>query len=95
MGSEREKIDAYCHIDGKISPQKTDGNSCQNDYECESNECSYGLCVSTLGELRESANFVKKMGCRILSIVSLGSYSYEECIAGEASGVAPGGGAGA
>ncbi|MFQ5531447.1 MAG: LamG domain-containing protein, partial [Candidatus Nanoarchaeia archaeon] len=88
----------YCDIDAGIINQKNDSVSCQNNYECLSNQCSNGVCVDIVGKVEESgrniqqevvsikqdiqkeAGFMKKVGCRILSIISLGVYDYNECI---------------
>jgi len=75
----------YCGISGELESQKQKSASCDNDFECLSNDCSNGKCVDVsaeIGELQESAGFGRKILCRILSIVSFGSYDYNECVGG-------------
>lgn len=64
-----EKVNAYCDIDGQVKQQKTQAwGSCQNNYECESNMCSYGECVDLKGianQVTGFKGFVVKMLCKL------------------------------
>ncbi len=37
----------YCNIDGTLTTQLTEGQQCDNNFECESNVCVSGQCVET------------------------------------------------
>ncbi len=37
---------AYCEINGTLTLQKKTDETCQNNYECQSNTCADGLCTS-------------------------------------------------
>jgi len=76
----------YCDIDGVMKDQKikdSQGNwpKCDNNYECFSNVCSGGECVDVQAAI-EGAGFIKKVSCRILSIVSFGNVDYDKCVGG-------------
>ena len=43
----------YCSIYGGFDNQRAEGNSCDNNYECITNECSSGKCISTYGVLQK------------------------------------------
>ena len=73
----------YCEIDNDIEKQKIEGSSCENNYECGSNQCTNGVCRDTGGDIKEQSQFFKKLGCRILNVVTFGVYDYEQCVAGE------------
>ncbi|MBR9692782.1 hypothetical protein GOV07_02505 [Candidatus Woesearchaeota archaeon] len=51
----------FCSIEGEFSTQKTDGASCQNNYECVSNQCLNAECKSLDKELRETQNLIQKL----------------------------------
>jgi hypothetical protein len=34
----------YCWVDGELIPQKNDGESCENPFECRFNRCIDGVC---------------------------------------------------
>ena len=42
---EKQNIAYYCDISKKMTEQKQDKQSCQNSYECSSNNCKAGLCA--------------------------------------------------
>jgi len=52
-------ISAYCSIDSVLRPQMPEGAECQNDYECLSNECSNGKCISTYSLLQKIWELLK------------------------------------
>ncbi len=41
---ERKDIAYYCDISKEMTKQKENGNSCQNSYECTSNNCKDSIC---------------------------------------------------
>ncbi len=51
----------YCDIDGSFKPQKEEGSECQNNWECLSNECGDGKCISTYGLLKKILMWLKKL----------------------------------
>jgi hypothetical protein len=79
------EINLYCDIDGWVKQQKTKEGSewakCQNNYECESNICSYGECVDLKG-IVEQANVFKgtfiKVVCKLSNLFDIDDYS--QCV---------------
>jgi len=51
----------YCGINGKLNPQESLGKTCQNNYECSSNQCSNGQCIDLSGQLEETQNILEKI----------------------------------
>ena len=80
--SVREKIPSYCDIDGRVKIQKQqDEASCQNNYECASNQCAFGKCVDITQAIEEARGFrvfVTKVLCKLTNLFDLGSY--EQCV---------------
>lgn len=54
-----EEISSYCSIDGVFRPQMPIGAECENDYECSSNECGNGKCISTYSLLQKIFELLK------------------------------------
>jgi hypothetical protein len=79
-------INAYCDIDGHVKQQKTQAwGSCQNNFECESNLCSYGECVDLKGiadQVTGFKGFVVKMLCKLGNIFN--EADYVQCVANNA-----------
>ena len=75
-------MNAYCDINGRVKEQKTQPwESCQNNYECESNLCSYGECVDLKG-IADQANQVKVFFVRILCRIGnmFDDEDYAQCV---------------
>ncbi len=82
QGYESQQVPAYmnmyCDIDGKIREQKiTNGEECQNNFECYSNLCSSGECIG----LKEVVNDIKgfngllaKIFCKISHLANEDAY---------------------
>jgi len=76
------EFNAYCDIDGQVKQQKGkiagEWSSCQNNYECESNICSYGECVEVRDMFAEvnafKGTFVKVI-CRLSHIFNADNYN--------------------
>ena len=51
----------YCDIDKQFKPQAELGGSCENSYECKSNECSNGECISTANLLQRLFDLLSKI----------------------------------
>jgi hypothetical protein len=51
----------YCGIDGQLHRQQALGESCQNNYECTSNQCSTGQCIDLSGQLREATGILERI----------------------------------
>jgi len=51
----------YCDLTKRFVPQKELGEVCENDYECKSNECSDGKCISTYGLLQKILSWLKSL----------------------------------
>ena len=68
----------YCDNDKGIKFQKEVEDSCQNNHECLSNECSDGICVGLIEEIREQTGLLKRIWCKITNLFD--SEGYGECI---------------
>lgn len=51
----------YCDIDKTLKSQKKEDASCQNNYECLSNQCSNGQCVDIQRQLKETNTLLNKI----------------------------------
>ncbi len=63
----------YCKIDGTLQEQQGLNATCQNNYECSSNQCSNGLCVDLQqlsGKLEETNSLLAKILAWIEKIFS-------------------------
>ena len=85
LGNVEDTINAYCDIDGNVKPQKTkvegEWAKCQNNYECDSNLCSYGECVELkdiAGEVSAFKTIVMKFFCRLTNLFN--NENYEQCL---------------
>jgi hypothetical protein len=85
LGNVEDTINAYCDIDGNVKPQKTkvegEWAKCQNNYECDSNLCSYGECVELkdiVGEVSAFKTIVMKFFCRLTNLFN--NENYEQCL---------------
>ena len=56
-----ESTPVYCDLEGNLEEQKPLGKSCQNNYECLSNQCSNGQCIDLSGQLKETQNILEKI----------------------------------
>jgi hypothetical protein len=81
----RENYPAYCDVDGWVKRQRDKEGSnwaqCQNNYECESNICSYGECVDTKALAQEAAGFkvfVVKVLCKLSNMFD--TNAYDQCV---------------
>jgi hypothetical protein len=78
----KDDYPAYCDIDGWVKQQKTKEGSewakCQNNYECESNICSYGECVDLKG-IADQVNVFKgtfvKVVCKLSNLFDIDDYN--------------------
>ncbi len=72
----------YCDPrDLEFKPVIANGDSCLNDYECSSNACIDGECISLRLELQKQTNLLTKILCRIRSVFT--SESYDSCLTAE------------
>ena len=53
--------DFYCNFDGKLYLQQEIDTTCQNNYECRTNQCSSGSCVDLVGQLSETQDLLEKI----------------------------------
>ena len=51
----------FCTIDNTFEEQLVDGMSCQNSYECVSNQCLNAVCTSLEKEVRETQGLLQKI----------------------------------
>ncbi len=51
----------YCDIDEQLHPQKELEKSCQNNFECQSNQCSSGKCLDLDAKMEETQNLLQKI----------------------------------
>ena len=56
-------VPSYCDIDKDLKDQKLVDENCMNNYECKSNQCSDGLCVGLVEEIREQTSLIRKILC--------------------------------
>ncbi len=63
-----DELPMYCAIDGELHEQTTVAASCQNNYECLSNQCSNGQCVDLYGELQKTNTFLEKISSWFRSV---------------------------
>lgn len=56
-----QNVDSFCAFSGGFEQQRIEGEMCQNDYECLSNQCSNGKCVDVLRELEENQSLMRKL----------------------------------
>ncbi|MFH1311299.1 MAG: hypothetical protein ABIH65_02745, partial [Nanoarchaeota archaeon] len=86
LGKVVDTINSYCDIDGYVKPQKSkfgdnDWAKCQNNYECESNLCSYGECIALKDMIQEVSAFkrvIMQFFCRITNLLS--NDNYDQCL---------------
>jgi hypothetical protein len=55
------KEPVYCEISGDFHDQKQVGDTCQNNYECLSNQCSNGHCIDLSGDIKEAQNVLERI----------------------------------
>ena len=51
----------YCDMNGGLEPQKAIGVTCENNFECLSNQCSNGVCVDIQAELAEQRGLIQRI----------------------------------
>lgn len=51
----------YCDMDEKLHPQKELEGSCQNNFECQSNQCSSGKCLDLNAKMEETQSLLQKI----------------------------------
>lgn len=84
---------AYCNYDGKVYQQKADWSECDNNYECESNQCSGGECIEMIFKAKGLKEMVMKVLCRLANLFDVDEYN--SCLLkylGTSSGAEGGGG---
>ena len=72
-------IPRYCDSTSEFIAQKADNSTCQNNYECLSNQCSDSTCVSLVNEIRGQKNLLVRIICWLSHPVDL--QAREDCIA--------------
>ena len=86
---------SYCDVNKTIKSQKNLDSSCENNFECKSNECSVGKCIFLEGEVQELKTDIKSLEEEVQKVKSevsffkkllcgikdfLGIQGYNECI---------------
>lgn len=61
---------SYCNVEGIFIGQKQDEQSCQNNYECLSNQCSDGVCVGLVKEIRAQTSLLWRILCTMFNPIS-------------------------
>jgi len=51
----------YCSINGTFALQLEDGDSCQNNYECVSNQCYNAVCTSLEKQIQQNNSLLQKI----------------------------------
>ena len=57
----QRNISVYCDINGNWEPQKIEGKNCQNNYECISNYCIDGKCISSQKQWKEQKTLLQML----------------------------------
>ena len=68
----------YCERDGEIKSQKAVEDVCQNNYECLSNQCSDGVCVGLVEEIRAQTGLLWRILCTLFHPIS--EENRQECV---------------
>lgn len=78
---DSNNILSYCEKDKLSYAQKISNSTCNDNYECESNLCSSGICMDIEGAVEEIKG-IKSMIVQILCKLSnlLDSKDYEQCV---------------
>ena len=71
-------IARYCNTNDEFTAQKSDNSTCQNNYECISNQCSDSTCVSLIKEIREQKNLLVRIICWLSHPTD--SIARDECV---------------
>jgi len=58
---DSREIPIYCDLDKSVKTQKYDGSECQNNFECDSNTCSSGVCVNINKQLQANNNAINSI----------------------------------
>jgi hypothetical protein len=66
----KDGIPSFCDVTKEFLPQKEDGESCQNNYECKSNTCSDGVCISLKKELEAQKGLLQKILDLLMNLFS-------------------------
>ena len=56
-----DEVASFCDLEGRWASQASLSASCQNDYECQTNECSNGQCEDLAKKLEETENALNKL----------------------------------
>ncbi|MDP2924822.1 MAG: hypothetical protein Q8N99_00460 [Nanoarchaeota archaeon] len=80
----------YCDIDGALYSQKELELECQNNFECKSNQCSDGKCISLSKEIKEQTGILRKIWCFLTNMFN--KEGYKQCIGEVPTGGGGGGG---
>ncbi len=67
----------YCSANGSNILQQTVESDCENNYECRSNFCSDGKCISNPSQ---TSGLIVKIWCKVSTLFS-GEEAYESCLA--------------
>jgi len=57
--SVSNNVPSYCDITGQTLGQKQISASCQNNYECLSNQCSNGVCIDIQKDIKETQGMLQ------------------------------------
>jgi hypothetical protein len=66
---------AYCGEDHNFKPQKELSATCQNSYECETNNCLDGECTSIISILEEQTGILDKILCKLQNLFNQEDYT--------------------
>ena len=71
----------YCEFGGNFLSQKGPESSCQNDFECKSNQCSNGNCIDTEKQ-EETSNFIRDMIIKVWCWITnpIDGNEYDQCV---------------
>ncbi|MFC1691145.1 hypothetical protein ACFL0W_03090 [Nanoarchaeota archaeon] len=60
----------YCNMNKEFQLQKSEGQSCQNNYECVSNQCSNGECIDLEKQIKENREEIEQQSNTLKKILN-------------------------
>ncbi len=51
----------YCSLSGELGEQRPLRSSCDNNFECQTNQCSSGICVDLVAEIEEARGMFERI----------------------------------
>jgi len=71
-------VNAFCEITHEFSIQKEVSETCQNNFECVTNQCSGSVCVGLVEEIRAQTGILNRIWCGITNLFD--DEGYIQCL---------------